>query len=494
MGKDILRTRLKGQMDKKVLQFLSSLKDDLWIAEEDIIGTEAHNIMLFEQGIILKNEIKEILTSLETIKEKFQNNEMVLDESFEDIHPFIEKCVIDDIGIDIGGKIHTGRSRNDQVSVDIRIKIRNNLNVLSQALFNFFDVLQEVSNKSKNFFVPLYTHLQKGQLGVFSHYINNYSFQIMRALKRIEEIYPRINANPLGACAIGGTSIKISRKRTTELLGFEQIVENSIDAISSRDYIIESLTCLSLISTQFSRMAEDLMIWSTKEFGYIELDDRYCSVSSVMPQKKNPDVIELTRGKTSKIISNQFAASMITKAIPSGYFRDFQELKPLLKHSFEILFSIIDMFTGIFSTLTINKEKMIEAVTKSNVLALDLAELLVSEYGIPFRQSHEIVASLIRNSKNVFLSMEKTRIEKAILKVTGKNLSLSENSLNSLKDLEACLEKRASQGSPSRIEVEKSINLLEAAKEKLYKTYLHRVEKVKQSEDRLTELIKKLVS
>ena len=494
MGKDLLRTRLNGQMDKKVLQFLSSLKEDLWIIEEDIVGTEAHNIMLFEQGILLEQEIKQILTSLECIKKKFQNSEIELDETFEDIHPFTEKLVIDDIGIDIGGKIHTGRSRNDQVSVDIRLKIRSDLNDLSEDLFKLIDVLRDLSKNSKNIFVPLYTHLQRGQLGVFAHYINNYAFQITRALKRIEEIYNRVNENPLGACAIGGTSMNINRKRTAELLGFEGIVENSIDAISSRDYIIESLSCLSLISTQFSRMAEDLMIWSTREFGFIELGDQYCSVSSVMPQKRNPDTLELTRGKISRIISNQFTASMITKAIPSGYFRDFQELKMLLKNSFELLSSIIAMFIGIFSSIKINKEKMIEAVNESNVLALDLAEFLVREHDIPFRQSHEIVATLVKNSEKTTNLIDQNNIESETLKVAGKKISLSENSLSFLKNLEMCLEKRISQGSPSRIEVEKSINLLEEVKEKLYQNYLNRVEKIKKSDAQRMNLIKKLIS
>jgi len=494
MGKDILRSRLNGQMDKKVLQFLSSLEEDLWIAEEDIFGTEAHNIMLFEQGILLENEIKEILLALEDIKEKFQKKAIVLDDTFEDIHPFIEKCVIDKIGIDIGGKIHTGRSRNDQVSVDIRLKIRSSINDISLDLFKLIDVLQDLSKDSKSIFLPLYTHLQRGQLGVFSHYINNYTFQITRALERIEEVYKRINMNPLGACAIGGTSINISRKRTTELLGFEEIVENSIDAISSRDYIIESLNLLSLISIQFSRMAEDLMIWQTREFGFIELDDRYCSVSSVLPQKKNPDTIELTRGKISKIISNQFTASMITKAIPSGYFRDFQELKMLLKNSFELLHSIIIMFIGIFSSIKLNKEKMLDAVNQSNVLALDLAEFLVKEYKITFRQSHEIVATLVKNSKSTTIVMDKKNIEKEILKVTGQSVSLSEESLKSIEDLETCLENRTSQGSPSRQEIERSNKLLEDIKKSLYEKYLLRVENIKKSEVYMKDLIKKLVS
>jgi len=230
MPKDLFRTRLDSPLDKRALKFISSLKEDLWIAEEDIIGTEVHDIMLFEQNLLNKSEIKKILISLEDLKEKILTNQIELNENFEDIHPFIEQSVIDKIGIEIGGKIHTGRSRNDQISVDLRLKIRKELNNITKELLFLFDILIDVSNKNINTYMPLYTHLQRGQLGVFSHYINNYLAQILRSLGGIEDIYKRVNKNPLGACAIGGTSIGINRFRTTELLGFDGIIYNSIDA------------------------------------------------------------------------------------------------------------------------------------------------------------------------------------------------------------------------------------------------------------------------
>lgn len=494
MGKDIYRNRLEAPLNKKVLSFLSSLKEDLWIAEEDIIGTEVHNIMLFEQGILNKNEIKMILTSLENIRNKFLHNQLELDEDFEDIHPFIENCVIEDIGIKAGGKIHTGRSRNDQVSVDIRLKIRNELNKISKILFELSDVLL---NQSKNFiinFMPLYTHLQRGQLGVFSHYINNYIAQILRSLERIEEVYNRNNCNPLGACAIGGTSVNINRKRTTELLGFQDVIENSIDAISSKDYILETLMCLSLLSIQFSRISEDLLIWSSKEFNFVELDDEFCSVSSVMPQKKNPDTLELIRSKTSKIVSNLFTASMIIKTTPSGYFRDFQELKMLIKNSFNLLFSIIDMFIGIFSTIKINNDEMLNAIKGSYILALDLAELLVNKNNIPFRQSHKIVAKLVKESNNPQDILNKKKIESAILEIEKKKIIIQEDFVESLKDLNKCLEMRVSQGSPSETEVKKFTQSLKENKNKLYETYLIRVENVEKAKSNRENLIKKLIS
>jgi len=488
------RDRLESPLNEKVLNFISSTEDDLWIAEEDIIGTEAHNIMLYEQKILSKNEIKEILTSLENIRNKFLNDQIEIDKNFEDIHPFIEKCVIDEIGIEIGGKLHTGRSRNDQVSVDIRLKIRNELNKLSEKLIGFVDVLLDLSQKTINSFMPLYTHLQRGQLGVFAHYINNYIAQIIRSLERIEEIYKRINNNPLGACAIGGTSININRMRTTELLGFNGIIENSIDAVSSKDYIFEVLMCTTLISIQFSRIAEDLLIWSTKEFQFIELDDQFCSVSSVMPHKKNPDTIELIRSKASKVSSNLFSALMMIKAVPSGYFRDFQELKPLLKNSFDTLYFIIDIFNGIFKTIKANEKSMIKAIDESYILALDLAESLVHMFNIPFRISHKIVANLVRESTNPKDIMDKAKIESLILKIYKKKIELPSNFTEILLDLEMCLQKRISQGSPSKNEVKNAIKELDKQKQVFKTKFLQRVENIKNATTQREDLIKRLIS
>jgi len=493
MPKDLFRIRLDTPLDKKALKFISSLKEDLWIAEEDIIGTEVHDIMLFEQNLINKSEIKNILTSLEDIREKILTNKIELNDNFEDIHPFIEQSVIDKIGIEIGGKIHTGRSRNDQISVDLRLKLRKELNNITKELFRLFDVLLNVSEKNIDTYMPLYTHLQKGQLGVFSHYINNYLAQILRSIERLEEIYKRVNKNPLGACAIGGTSINIDRVRTAELLGFDGIIYNSIDAVSSRDYIFETLMGLSSLAIHFSRIAEDLIIWSTSEFNFIELDNAYCSVSSVMPQKKNPDTLELIRSKSSKIISNLFNALMVVKSIPTGYFRDFQDLKSLLRNSSELLFSIIEMFKGIFSTMTINKENLRKTVNDSFILALDLAELLVQKYKISFRQSHKIVALLVKNSKKPEDMLNKKKIEKYIFDVINKEIKISENLIQTLGNLNLCLEGRTSQGSPAEKEVKQNIKVLIKNKESLYTLFLKRLEMIRIAEVSREKIIKNLL-
>ncbi|MFX1445894.1 MAG: argininosuccinate lyase, partial [Promethearchaeota archaeon] len=372
--------------------------------------------------------------------------------------------------------------------------IRNELNKLSEKLIDFVDVLLDLSQKSINSFMPLYTHLQRGQLGVFAHYINNYIAQIIRSLERIEEIYNRINNNPLGACAIGGTSININRIRTTELLGFDGIIENSIDAVSSRDYIYEVLMGIALISIQFSRIAEDLLIWSTKEFQFIELDDQFCSVSSVMPHKKNPDTIELIRSKTSKVMSNLFSASMMIKAVPSGYFKDFQELKPLLKNSFDIILSIIDIFSEIFKTIKVNEKSMVKAIDESYILALDLAEYLVHLFNIPFRVSHKIVANLVKESNSPKDIFDKDKIESLILKIYKKKIELPSNFIETLQDLESCLQTRISQGSPSNIEVKNTLKELDKQKQLFQTKFLQRIENIKRATKQREDLIKRLIS
>ncbi len=494
MGKNLYRSGLKSPLDDKALEFLSSLNEDLWIVEEDIIGTEVHDIMLFEQKVLNRDEIRKILIALGNLKEQIAKKKIEVNEDFEDIHPFIENSVIKKIGVEIGGKVHTGRSRNDQIAVDLRLKIRKELNKISNEMFAFFEVLINLSKENIDSFIPLYTHLQRGQLGVFSHYLNNYLAQILRSLERIEEIYRRVNKNPLGACAIGGTSININRYRTSELLGFDGLIYNSIDAISSRDYIYETLMALSVMAIQFSRIAEDLILWTTKEFNFIELDDKYCSVSSVMPQKKNPDTIELIRSRSSKIISNLFGSALITKGIPTGYFRDFQDLKILLKNSFEQIHSITDMFNGIFSTLKVNKENMKRVVNESFTRALDLAEVLVQEYSIPFRQSHNMVAQLVQSSIKPEDIFNKDKIESLIFKILNKKITISDDLLHTLTNLDLCLEKRVSQGSPASAEIQNYIEELNNNRKALYKLYLKRTEKIEKSKALREKIISELQS
>src|SRR5687767_4791567 len=277
MNNILYRSRQKENLDKDVLNFLSSLREDVNIFYYDILGTQAHCLMLNKIGILTSDEL-----------------------SFEeDIHEQIESIVIRDIGIDIGGKIHTGRSRNDQVVLDLRMKLRDDIMDISEDLINVIKSLIVRAKEHKDTIISLYTHLQQAQIGTMSHYLLSYSFNLLRDLDRIRSSLERINLSPLGSCAIGGTGIPIDRNYTASLLGFHGLLENSIDATSSRDSMIEYLSFLTILMTSLSRIAEDFILWSTSEFSYIELSDKYSSTSSVMPQKKNPDPLEILRSRTS---------------------------------------------------------------------------------------------------------------------------------------------------------------------------------------------------
>ncbi|MDQ4056019.1 MAG: argininosuccinate lyase, partial [Thermoproteota archaeon] len=321
------RSRPRGTLNDDTLKFLSSIDIDQGILNYDIIGSEAHSMMLYDIGILSMPELKKILRALEDIK---KNPSQLKIDSFEDIHESLEAFVIKQAGIDAGGKMHTGRSRNDQVILDIRMKVRDDINNICLAIIDLIDSLLEKATENKESVMPMYTHLQQAQIGTFSHYLLSYSDALFRDMDRLYITYGRNNQSPLGACAIGGSTINIDRRTTAVFLGFDGLIRNSVDATSSRDALIEYTSGISIFMTTLSRLAEDFILWSTTEFGYLEISDEYSSTSSAMPQKKNPDPLELVRAKASSVLGNLVSILSIVKALPSGYSRDLQELKPHL--------------------------------------------------------------------------------------------------------------------------------------------------------------------
>jgi argininosuccinate lyase len=379
-------------MDDDVLRFLSSMQHDSPILYYDILGSEAHSIMLHEKGHISSAELKKILRALEEAKK----NPGVIDTSeAEDVHEALEAFVIKSAGMDAGGKMHTARSRNDQVVLDVRMKVRDDMNQIRSLLADLVDALLQKAAKNKDAIMPLYTHLQQGQLGTFSHFLIAYADALLRDLDRISSAYSHVNESPLGACAIGGTSIDIDRTRTASLLGFGGIVKNSIDATTSRDAFLEYVAALSILTTNLARMAEDFILWSTTEFGFIELADRYSSTSSAMPQKKNPDPLELTRAKAALIAGRLIAILGIVKGLPSGYSRDLQDLKPQLLDASSTAIDTVRIMHGVVNSLHVKKARMLEASSTSYAISLDIAEQMVAKWGLPFRSAHKLVGALV---------------------------------------------------------------------------------------------------
>ena len=353
------------------------------------MGSEAHVIMLYENNLLTKEELKNILSSLEDLK---GGNILKPDFEPEDIHELIESLVIKKTGLENGGKMHTARSRNDQVALDIRMKVRDDINILTQCLIETIITLLSVAKKYSKTVIPLYTHLQQAQVGLFSHYLLSYTDSLIRDLDRFMSLYQRVNQSPLGAGPIGGTSLPIDRNTTAKMLGFSGLIENSIDATSTRDFVAEYVAASAIMMTNLSRLSEDFIIWSSFEFSFIELGDDFSSPSSVMPQKKNPDILELTRGKTSQVIGYLTSILSTTKGLSSGYSRDLQQIKPSIWSTSKISITALIIIKSMLSELTVNEDKMRNAAEDGYLIALDLAEKLVYEK-IPFRTAHNIAVS-----------------------------------------------------------------------------------------------------
>ena len=413
------RSRLGKNLGKVTLDYVSSLNDDVEIALYDILGSQAHTIMLYEKKIITKKEIKKILKGLENLKkEKFEKK-----SSSEDIHELIESLIIKRIGIDAGGKMHTARSRNDQVALDIRMKIRDDINIVCQCLLDTIKSLVLLAKKHQETIIPLYTHLQQAQVGLFSHYLLSYADALFRDLDRLYVTYGRVNENPLGAGPIGGTSIPIDRQSTGKMLGLKGIIENSIDATTTRDSMVEYISAVAILMTNLSRISKDFSIWSTSEFSFLELSDEFTSPSSVMPQKKNPDILEITRGKTSQVIGSLTSMLSTIQGLPSGYSRDLQQINPSIWSASKIVISALLIMESMLKTVVVNKKNMKKAAEDGYIIALDLAEKLV-HHDIPFRKSHQIIGRLVKfahKSGKPISKLNESEVKKVI---KGKEVSL----------------------------------------------------------------------
>ncbi len=388
----LYRSRLGNDLGGITLDFVSSVSDDSEIAIYDILGSQAHVIMLYENDLITAESAKRILGALLEIKDAGP----VVDGS-EDIHEQIEAAVIKRAGPEHGGRMHTARSRNDQVALDMRMKMRDDINIACGCLLDAIEALVSLADRHKKTVMPLYTHLQQAQAGTFSHYLLAHADALLRDLERLSEVFARVNQSPLGAGPVGGTSLPIDRNTTAKLLGFCGLVENSLDATSARDFVAEYMSAICIMMTNMSRLAEDFVIWSSTEFSFIELADEFASPSSVMPQKKNPDVMELVRGKTARATGGLVGVLSSLKGLASGYGRDLQEIKsPVWGASRDAIGALV-MVKSVLLTLYVNEKAMAKAARGGYLVALDIAEKLVQR-GVPFRTAHKITGRLVQQA------------------------------------------------------------------------------------------------
>jgi argininosuccinate lyase len=456
----VYRSRPKGNLDKEMLNFLSSMNDDLQILHYDILGSEAHVIMLHEIGILTLLETKKILVALEQIRHK---PALLTAADVEDIHESIESRIIQQTGVDIGGKIQIGRSRNDQVILDIRMKVRDDINEICEKIITLITSLLKKADEHIDTIMPMYTHLRQAQIGTFSHFALSYADSLFRDLDRLCITYVRINQSPLGAGAIGGSRIKLNRQKTARLLGFKGIVRNSIDATSSRDTIIEYTMELTIMMLTLSRMTEDFIIWSTDEFGYLDISDEYSSSSSAMPHKKNPDPLELLRAKAGTVSGNLFTMITIIKAIPSGYSRDLQEIKTSLWQASATTTQALKIMNYVVKSLIINKDRMQQASSNSYAISFDLAELLAIKKGMSFRTAHKMMGLLVQkaisNNRQPLRMLREEDIGE-VLESLGSKLS-AEEVLKDIKETapQKSISSRQSLGSPNPMEGQNMVKL-----------------------------------
>lgn len=497
MASSIFRSRLAKEFDERTARFHTSIVEDTRIFDEDIDGTEAHDIMLHEQGIIPLESLKLILKALEETRNEWHNGKLQIGPEFEDVHEFIEKHVIEKIGLESGGMIHTGRSRNDQVAVDIRMKTRMELLDIAERVLILNEAIFKLAEKHVDTIMIMYTHSQHAQIGTFAHYLLSYADSLARDFQRLMECYSRVNKNPLGAGPIGGTSIKINRERTAELLGFDGLVENSIDATSGRDWAIEVASVSAIIMSNLSRMCADFIEWSTREFNYIELADEYASSSSIMPQKKNPSTLELIRGRSGETYGTLVELLSMVKGVQSGYSQDLQGTKPPLWRCFDTVETSLEIMAGIISTLKVNSIRMAELAKEGLTAAVELAERLSMEKNLSFRESYKLVATLVRYSIEKNMRLEEVQLEafsEISERTIGREIKLDSSFLKESTDAKLILMRRQSRGSPNPEEVRR---MLEDRKKQLkenYATINSKREAISKSKEILKETVAKYAS
>jgi argininosuccinate lyase len=373
--------------------FHSSIHFDYQLAEEDIEGSIAHAEMLGKTGIISPNEAETIIAGLTRIRARLHAGEVAWDAAAEDIHLNIEKLLIGEIG-DLGKKLHTARSRNDQVALDIRLYLRKEIGEIQKLLRRFFAELLQSAARENRTIMPGYTHLQRAQPVLLGHHLLAYFEMFRRDWDRLESCGRRVNILPLGAGALAGTGFPIDRRQVAGRLGMAAVASNSLDAVGDRDFVAEFIFVSSLLMMHLSRFCEELVLWSSMEFGFVEMDDSYSTGSSIMPQKKNPDVAELIRGKTGRVYGDLITILTVLKGLPLAYNKDMQEDKEALFDTVKTVEGCLNIFIPMFKTLTYNRERMLAATKDGFLNATDLADYLVTK-GVPFREAHAIVGKLV---------------------------------------------------------------------------------------------------
>ena len=446
--------RFTKETNQLVHNFNASISFDQKLFKEDIEGSIAHVTMLAEQKILTGAEKSSIILGLNSIKEDILKGTLVIDGSQEDIHSFVEANLIERIG-DTGKKLHTGRSRNDQVALDMKLYTRDEVVKINLLLKDLLTVLHEIMKDNLNTYMPGFTHLQKAQPITLAHHMGAYFEMFKRDRSRLDDIYKRMNYSPIGSGALAGTTYPLDREYTSSLLDFYGPTLNSMDSVSDRDYLIEFLSSLSIIMMHLSRFCEEIIIWNTNEYQFVELDDSYSTGSSIMPQKKNPDIAELIRGKTGRVYGALVSLLTTMKGLPLAYNKDMQEDKELTFDAIDTVKGCIALFTGMISTMKFNKSAMETSAKNGFTNATDAADYLVNK-GVPFRDAHGIVGQLVLYCITKGISLDQLTITEY-----KEICPVFENDIYDAISLETCVGKRNTIGAPGKEAMEKVITINE---------------------------------
>ena len=447
--------RFTKETDQLVYNFNASISFDKKFYEQDIRGSIAHVTMLAKQGILTEDEKKQIIEGLNGIKQDVENGTLEITDKYEDIHSFVEANLIDRIG-DAGKKLHTGRSRNDQVALDMKLYTRDEILELDKLLKDILEVLLKIMKEKTETYMPGFTHLQKAQPITLAHHMGAYFEMFKRDRSRMKDIYARMNYCPLGSGALAGTTYPLDREYTATLLGFEGPTLNSMDSVADRDYLIELLSAMSTVMMHLSRFSEEVIIWNSNEYQFVDIDDAYSTGSSIMPQKKNPDIAELVRGKTGRVYGALMSMLTTMKGIPLAYNKDMQEDKEFVFDAIDTTKGCLALFTGMLRTMKFNKTRMENSAKNGFTNATDAADYLVN-HGVPFRDAHGIVGQLVLYciDKNIALDDMSLEEFKAISPVF-------EEDIYEAISMKTCVEMRNTIGAPGKAAMEKVIAQEEA--------------------------------
>ena len=447
--------RFSKEVDEKVNDFNSSISFDARMYRHDIRGSMAHAQMLGEQGIIEKHESEKIIEGLKGLLADLDSGALHFDPNAEDIHMFVEQVLTERLG-DTGKRLHTARSRNDQVALDIKFYLKDECDEISKLTYELIETLIATAQEHYDTVMPGYTHLQRAQPVTFAHHIMAYAQMLTRDLGRLADTKKRMDRMPLGSCALAGTTYPLNRKRTAELLGFEDITYNSLDGVSDRDYCIELASAVSILMMHLSRFSEEIVMWCSWEFKFIELDDAYSTGSSIMPQKKNPDITELIRGKTGRVYGDLMTLLSMMKNLPLAYNKDMQEDKEAIYDAIDTVKLCLSTFIPMFRTMTVLKDNMRKAAAKGFINATDCADYLVKK-GMPFRDAYKITGTLVARCIEL-----DTTLEDLDIKEYKKLTDVFDEDVYKAINLETCVMQRNVDGGPAPEAVARQIEQLKA--------------------------------